>query len=225
MSGHGFHGATLIDRVIAACKSGGLDLIGRGGLSGKHMPRPLPAPELERLSFPGGKPVPESIRRWLAFDASWLGWFEDLQRPVFQPMPLAALARREFGVSWGYDELGAAILPGDCLPLNSDGPSRYFLYLGAADSVGEYPVMVLDVDDLPCIGIEYPGFDVYLADFAGLLDFEGDDYTALPQDPVYGPRVREHADRYFCGLDAFELGVEAYVDDAGQLIRRDCYQR
>ena len=39
-----------------------------------------------------------------------------------------------------------------------------FLYFGDPDEHGEYPVLFIDHDDLPTLGVEWPGFDVWLAE-------------------------------------------------------------
>lgn len=56
-----------------------------------------------------------------------------------------------------------------------------------------------DFDDLPFVGLMYPGFDVYLAHTAGLIEREFTGYTALAGDPVYGRRMREHTRLRFAG--------------------------
>ncbi|MDG5806092.1 hypothetical protein P9869_26220 [Streptomyces ossamyceticus] len=55
----------------------------------------------------------------------------------------------------------------------------------------------------------YSGFDVYLADTAGLLLREGelDGYTELMDHETYGPRMR-HATRCFAGRSCVEYPFE-----------------
>ncbi|MEV7907902.1 hypothetical protein AB0P04_40495, partial [Streptomyces anulatus] len=67
------------------------------------------------------------------------------------------------------------------------------------DSEGEYPVLAVDVDDLPFAGLMYPGFDVYLAHSAGLVQRDFPSYTSLAGDAVYGPRMGEHSAHWFAG--------------------------
>jgi hypothetical protein len=75
------------------------------------------------------------------------------------------------------------------------------------DGTGEYPVLVLDNDDQPYMGIMYPGFDVYLAYYAGLLAFPSPGYyTMLSSDPRYQARHQEHADYLFKGQASVEVG-------------------
>ncbi|WP_216678553.1 hypothetical protein [Streptomyces sp. MNP-20] len=77
--------------------------------------------------------------------------------------------------------------------------SRRVLATGAVDEYGEYPVFALDIDDLPCIELMYPGLDVCLADTAGLITRAGHRYSAPADDPAYGPRMRTHARQVFAG--------------------------
>jgi hypothetical protein len=70
--------------------------------------------------------------------------------------------------------------------------------LPVSDEYGEYPVFVLDVDDMPCMELLYPGFDVYLADTASLVEHsyprdEFESYSKLMKHPTYGARMATHA--------------------------------
>src|SRR5262245_8699874 len=61
-------------------------------------PRPMPAERLADLTFPSGKPLPPSLRAWLAFDTSWLaefGWFDD--SGALAPRSLVDILREEYG--------------------------------------------------------------------------------------------------------------------------------
>ena len=91
--------------------------------------------------------------------------------------------------------------------------SRRVLYLGEPDSTGEYPVLVTDIDDLPYVGVMYPGLDVYLADMAGTLDLDFDTYTSLIEDPEYGARMREHAAATGLGDDGRDF-TEMFDDES-----------
>src|SRR5262249_28750111 len=60
---------------------------------------PLPPALLERLTFPSGKPLPPSLKRWLAFDGTWLrdlGWFSSLDQAAFAPRRLYEIVEEEF---------------------------------------------------------------------------------------------------------------------------------
>jgi hypothetical protein len=61
-------------------------------------------------------------------------------------------------------------------------------------------VFALDVDDIPCIELMYPGLDVYLAHTAGVIEVDpGLGYSALADDPRYAARMRDHARNFFAG--------------------------
>ncbi|GKQ41936.1 hypothetical protein ALMP_84480 [Streptomyces sp. A012304] len=88
----------------------------------------------------------------------------------------------------------------ECFLLPGGSDSRRVLAVTEPDEEGEYPVFALDLDDMPYLGLMYPGFDVYLADTAGLLDLgKRQTYTDLIDDATYGPRMRGHAARCFVG--------------------------
>jgi hypothetical protein len=208
-------GAELIEAVIAKVEAEGLETLGTCGLPPHPQPQPVPPEVLARLTFPDGKPLSPALKRWLAYDASWLGWFDDPADPVFKPQKLGAYCEAEFGMDWGYGEL-EAVLGGDCYPLHFGCDSRRFLYVGDRDSSGEYPVLLLDTDDTRYIGVEYPGIDVYLADNAGLIDLLHGTYGHAITSVTYGPRMQEHADRYFGGQVGVEM-VEHTVEN-GKLV-------
>ena len=42
----------------------------------------MPTAVLAPLSFPDGKPLPPSLRRWLAYDASFVKLFADPAQPT-----------------------------------------------------------------------------------------------------------------------------------------------
>src|SRR5262245_22129089 len=135
MSGVESRGVALVDQVIAA--------VGKARRARRER---VAEAELEMLRFPGGEPLPPSQRRWLAFDAG----HPPLGAPAFEPLTFAELIEQEFGKgasAHGWDEIIAA-LPGDCYLLPGGADSRRFLYVGRADSLGEYPVLVVDTDEL-----------------------------------------------------------------------------
>jgi hypothetical protein len=215
----GLHGEALVDAAIARVRERGFALLGSVGVKPPKKPAPLSKAVLDALTFPNGKPLPPSLRRWLAFDASWLAWFDDLDQPAFEPLQLGAFAEQEFDMDWGFSTFEGK-LPGDCIGLHFGSESRRLLYVGEPDSHGEYPVLVIDTDDVPYVGLEYPGFDVYIAEAAGLLqDREHETYGDLLDDAVYGGRMQEHADALFGGkvgfeeLDLLEEGEEADEED------------
>ena len=206
------HGVPLIERVIESVERIGLE--GPDGAPRLVKPVPLPEQAIRELRMPGGRLLPPSLRRWLAFDAWWLsriGWFADPRAPVLRGAALSATAGFMYGFSSGEggwtEGFGAfeALLPGMCFPLVGGSDSRRLLYAGEPDSLGEYPVLVLDADDEPFVAVMYPGFDVYLAHEAGVLDFEFDTYSDLIDHPEYGGRMREHAERTGLGAEGADI--------------------
>ncbi|QCX73757.1 hypothetical protein C9F11_42410 [Streptomyces sp. YIM 121038] len=198
------HGVALTERVIARVEADPsrpvLDYAPWAGPWRSAPSSPLPAGVLDGAVFPSGRPLPPSLRRWLAFDSELLcrfGWFGPAYG--FTPRTLGQLAREEFGDGWGacYEPLSARF--DECFLLPGGSDSRRVLATGAVDEYGEYPVFALDIDDLPCIELMYPGLDVYLADTAGLVTRAGHGYSALADDPAYGPRMRAHARQVFAG--------------------------
>ncbi len=171
---------------------------------------PVPAEVLADLRLPGDRPLPPSLRRWLAYDATVfaeLGWYDNPAQPTFDGMSLSE------AITFMYDDDGwteafvpfETLLPGRCLPLVGGSDSRRLLYLGTPDSAGEYPVLVVDIDDMPYVAVMYPGLDVYLADEAGTVELDFDTYTGLMDHPDYGPRMHEHARLTGLGVDGLEV--------------------
>jgi hypothetical protein len=150
--------------------------------------------------LPSGRAVPPSVRRWLEFDTSLLarsGWLTSSGQ--FTPRPLDEIATAEWGNDWGglYAPLAARF--DECFLLPGGTDSRRVLATGPVDQYGEYPVFAIDIDDLPYIGLMYPGFDVYLAHTLGVVERDGTGYDSLIDHPVYGDRMREHAGNWFAG--------------------------
>ncbi|MGW4893319.1 hypothetical protein ACWEQL_13810 [Kitasatospora sp. NPDC004240] len=198
------HGVALTERVIASVEADPhrrvLDHDRFAGSWVTGEPEPVPTGVLASAVFPSGRPLPPSLRRWLGYDSGLLrryGWLGPDDR--FTPRPIGALARAEFGDGWGsvFDALEDRF--DECFLLPGGSDSRRVLATGEPDEYGEYPVFVLDVDDLPCIELMYPGLDVYLADTAGLITRDGEGYSCLAEDRTYGARMRVHAKNYLAG--------------------------
>jgi len=88
---------------------------------------------------------------------------------------------------------------GECFLLPGGADSRRVLATGPADEAGEYPVLALDIDDEPSVNLAYPGFDVYLAHALGVVEHHQRHYASLIDDPLYGSRMRQHAQNWFGG--------------------------
>ncbi|MDY0815880.1 hypothetical protein [Kitasatospora purpeofusca] len=207
------HGIALTERVIASVRADPhRPILAYGPWAGPWLtgePRPLPAGPPAGAVFPSGRPLPPSLRRWLAFDTGLLrrfGWLDEDDR--FTPRSLGELARDEFGEVWGSCFDGVSDRFDECFLLPGGSDSRRVLATGPGDAHGEYPVLALDVDDIPCVELMYPGLDVYLADTCGLLTVEGDGYSALARNPVYAGRMLTHAHQVFGG----EFAEECFPD-------------
>jgi hypothetical protein len=201
------HGVALPDRVLERVRRDP----GASALSYADVPwvvgepAPMSPDVLAGTTFPSGRPLSPGLRAWLAFDTGLLrryGWFD--ATGSLAPRPLHRIVADEMGAGWEAEFLPFADRFGECFLLPGGSDSRRLLAVGAPDSTGEYPVLALDFDDLPFVGLMYPGFDVYLGHTAGLIEREFTGYTVLAGDPVYGRRMREHARLRFAG----RLGAE-----------------
>ncbi|MFD9267224.1 hypothetical protein ACFWB1_01770 [Streptomyces goshikiensis] len=212
------HGIALTERAIAAVEADPhrlvLDYNRFVGPWVDGDPEPVPSEVLDGVVFPSGRPLPPSLRRWLAYDSSLLrrsGWFRPAEESArsweFAPVPLGELAVVALGEGWGAPFGALSERFDECFLLPGGSDSRRVLATGEPDAYGEYPVFALDVDDLPCIELMYPGLDVYLADTAGVIGFSGNGYSALVGDPRYGRRMRTHARRYLAG-ELYELCLD-----------------
>lgn len=203
------------------------------GFCGDHplrRPRPLAPEVVAGLTFPSGKPLPPSLRRWLAFDAGWLmdfGWFSSLEPPAFSPRSIGRIADDEFERDYELIKQITAVagdlnfyaglnerLP-ECFLLPEGSDSRRIFAVTEPDDLGEYPVLVIDEDDVPYAAVMYPGFDVYMADEAGLLGLDFDTYEDLHDDPRYAARMRQHALRIFHGKPGAEMQDPEWYGEAG----------
>lgn len=202
-----WHGEPLVERVVAAVEADpGRRVVEYDPSAGPWvdgLAAGVPSQTLASAVFPSGRPLAPSLRRWLAFDAGLLsryGWFgADF---AFTPRTLGQLARDVFGEGWGscFDTESLGERFGECFLLPGGSDSRRVLATGIADEYGEYPVFALDIDDIPCIELMYPGFDVYLAHTAGVIDVDTRrGYSALADDARYGRRMRAHAQSFLAG--------------------------
>jgi hypothetical protein len=208
------HGAALVERVIAAVGTDPRRPVLNHNLGFAFPPQgagpwvhgelnPMPEELLAAAEFPSGRPLSPSLRRWLAFDTSLLRHFGWLDAGYgFTPWTLGRLTRSRYGDEWGafFEEASMGTRFDECFLLPGGADSCRVLVTGATDEYGEYPVLALDVDDIPCAALMYPGFDVFLADTAGLLEQQkARGYSALADDPRYGARMRTQAGHYFDG--------------------------
>ena len=170
-----------------------------------HAPRPLTRAEIAQLAMPDGREIPPSLQTWLAYDrldifepkgkALRLRWrsFDQMMREQFDD----ETADRYSGFS--------ALLTGKCLALPSEGDSRRFLYAGEPDAHDEYPVFIVDTDELPWVGLAYPGFDAYIAD-ARIAEVVTDSYLDAWDHDHWAPHLEHHARENFGGRKELALG-------------------
>lgn len=203
------HGAALIDRVVAHLRTSPELLRDFDGRGVPGMPVPMSSDVLAAMSFPSGRPLPPSLRRWLAFDAGWLaegGWLTD-DLTAFTPRALSEIVREEYG--YEPEDLGDGTqldatsawqpldeLFSECFLLPGGSDSRRVLAVTEPDAWSEYPVLATDNDEDDWLGVMYPGLDVFLAELVGVIEFgEFDFCTDLADHPVCRDRMTEHIAR------------------------------
>jgi hypothetical protein len=165
-------------------------------------PKPVPAEVLATLTL-GGKPLPPSLRRWLAHHAALPRPYATklLEGEGLTPSPWGAIAHRALARgSFGLGELGA-ILPGRMLPLDVGDEQFRVLFVGEPDAAGEYPVLDVDVGWGPTVTLALPGFDVWLAVVAGLV-------PAAKGRAMHRAAIAEHARRNMAGAEGWEKLAE-----------------
>ncbi|MET7420065.1 hypothetical protein [Dactylosporangium sp. NPDC005555] len=174
----------------------GVDLVTRA------LGRPLPFACQRQPGPPAdGDDLPASLRFWLARDATLF----DMDAEPEPRLPIGDLVEAELGEPWGemFQELSARFPSCVLLPGGSD--SRRVLALGHPDGAGESAVFAVDCDDMPFIGLMYPGFDCYIADAAGLLRTSLDGYLWPVGDRVYEARAKHHRDVRLGGATYLEF--------------------
>ncbi|MFE2873435.1 hypothetical protein [Embleya sp. NPDC059259] len=208
-TGDAVHGVALVERVLEVVRRDP----GASALSYADVPwvtdgvaRPLPAHASAEVVLPSGRPLSPSLRAWLAYDTSLLDrydWMAD--DGSLTPRSLDELVADELGEMWGEMFTPVADRFPECFLLPGGSDSRRILAVTEPDREGEYPVLAVDVDDLPFVGLMYPGFDVYLGNTAGLIEHEYESYTGLMDDPRYFRRMHHHATHCFGGASHFEF--------------------
>ena len=216
-------GVELIDLVIERVKADPTCISGFCGDRPLPDPKPLAPEVIAQMAFPSGRPLPPSLKHWLAFDAGWLAdldWFSlratPMGPPTFTPRRIDEIVSVEFDSLWGgmYEPLGIRLDECFLLPGGSDS-RRIYVVTDAPDSLGEYPVLVIDTDDLPYAAVMYPGFDVFMADEAGCALHDMGTYEDLFDDKRYAPRLNEHARHLFNGKQGIEIMDEEWGEIEG----------
>jgi len=201
-------GVALVDLVIERVRAAPYAIAGICGDYPLAEPHPLAPTALERLTLPSGKPLPPSLKRWLAFDASWLaqfGWLSSLDEPRLTPRRLDEVVADGIeypGWAKYYVRLGDHFDECFLLPPFS-GETCRLLVMSEPDDWGEHPILEADVDDVPLLDLAYPGLDVYLASIVGLAIPHRRDAnvtsTTLFAVPLYRQRLTTHAQHLFGG--------------------------
>jgi hypothetical protein len=212
------HGQAMVARLIAAASGrDGLGIFGWLPNVGprawqRRTPHRLDATTLGKLTLAAKRP-PASLRAWLAFHREAADFSindEGLDLGDFVDRHLLAGAEL-------YGPLARHLpLQGNCYLLDQESAgdgAKYFLYVGATDSYGEYPVLEARSDRGPAgVALAYPGFDVFLARGLdpklarrlGLPGGVGTERMSLDH-PVYGGRMREHVARNLGGRTKLTL--------------------
>jgi len=143
----------------------------RGPKSPIGEPRPLSAEQRARCERAMGVALSPFMDAVFSFDVGWLartvGLFDD--HDAAQVAPCIEVIREHARVfTDSYAPWCAGRLTGKAAQLDAGSDSMRFLYLGAPDEEGEYPVLCIDHDDVPFLGVEHAGFDLWMAASLGL---------------------------------------------------------
>src|SRR5205814_1765922 len=107
-----------------------------------------------------------SLHALLSFDAAYiqreLRWFDKTGQFLARPT-IEIIGEHAGPFTEAYEPLCAARFPGKAIALDQGSDSMRLLYFGDPDELGEYPVLFIDHDDMPILGVEYAGFDLYAA--------------------------------------------------------------
>jgi hypothetical protein len=170
----------LVAEVIALAKKG----------------KALPAKEIRALRMGDGKPISKSLAAWLAFEVA--------HTPKRKKNRLvgASLEKVATDLAEHVGELGLEFgrLPGTCYVVMQGDEQVDFLYAGAPDADGEYPVLTFDSRELD-VTLAAPGYDVWLAKTYELIGPET--LGAVPKD--YEKLMAEHARRNMSGKRTLSL--------------------
>jgi hypothetical protein len=170
-----------------------------------HPPRPLTRAQIDQLAMPDGTDIPPSLARWLGYDT--LDIFEGSQ-PSLRWRSFADMMREQFDddTAQQFADFGK-LLTRPCLWLGE----RSFLYAGKPDAHGEYPIFVVDTDELPWIGLAYPGFDAYIAN-ERVANVIAGDYLDAWQHQHWAPHLEHHARQNFRGFKALDYQQPDHLD-------------
>ena len=197
--GPSLRGVPLVDAVLRAWRAGDTLLPDVRPIFGAER-----APVVPWL---GTRPIPPSLARWLEHDQGWLDTLGDA------PVRLAALVERAFGDGAGdpFRDLQRSLLPEPCALLPGHGETcARFLYLGATDVHGEYPVLAADIAEPASVRLWSPGFDTWLAEEAGMIEVDRLEGQTLDELPTWRLAMTRAAQRVLGG----RMVVPVDEDDA-----------
>jgi len=175
-------------------------------------PRPLDAAQIALLTMPDGRDIPPSLATWLAYDT--LPIFEDGNpaAPRLAWRSFVEMMREQFDGETAETYAGfAKVLTGKCLVLPHGSDSRRFMYAGEPDAHGEYPIFIVDTDDVPWVGLAYPGFDAYVAD-GKVADVISSTYMDAWEHDHWQPHLADHARRNFAGFKVLDYQEPVHLD-------------
>jgi hypothetical protein len=178
-----------------------------------HPPRPMRRAQIDLLEMPSGDEIPQSLAAWLAYDALDI-FAGNPEAPHLNWQSFGEMMQEEFDdeIAAQFADFGK-LLTGKCLVLPGGSDSRRFMYAGNPDAHGEYPVFIVDTDELPWVGLAYPGFDAYIAD--GLVaNVITDTYMDAWQHDHWAPHLEHHARANFGGFKALDYQDPEHVDGA-----------
>ena len=176
-------------------------------------PRPMRRAQIDLLEMPGGAEIPQSLAAWLAYDALDI-FAGSPEAPHLKWQSFGEMMQEQFDdeIAAQFADFGK-LLTGNCLVLPGGSDSRRFMYAGSPDAHGEYPVFIVDTDELLWVGLAYPGFDAYIAD--GLVaDVITDTYMDAWQHDHWAPHLEHHARANFGGFKALDYQDPEHVDGA-----------
>ena len=179
-------GVALVERVIAKLREeGALPSASTIERPKRTEPKPLDAQVRASLTL-GGAPLPPSLGAWLGFDGRWLPLEvtkAQIRARTFTEMVRERLPELVDFVAPAED----ALLSGRCYPLLTPSECNesaiLFVYDadGVRDAEGEPPVLGLDIQDEPMIGVYGAGFDLYLARLCDVVPSPGYALGAGPE--------------------------------------------
>jgi hypothetical protein len=175
-------------------------------------PAPLTPAQLAGLTLAGGAPLPPSLARWLAFDAGFLdALIPSPAQPTLTPRRLPEVVAPAWAAS--FENAARALLTGSCYVLAEGSDSTCVLYVGAADALGEYPVLDVRTDDEPAVALLAPGFDVWLAERLRVLDLGGARDLSDPEP--YAAALEAQARLNLGGRRALQANTWTHYDATG----------